>query len=64
MKVKSKETGLRTSKGLVCGFLIPEFPNRRAPRLFRNEVPSEGFGVGNRRLKCASLIGDLVMLMV
>lgn len=62
LKVKSKET--MKSKGLVCGFLIPEFPNPMAPRLFRNEITSEGFGVGNRRFKCASLIGDLVMLMV
>lgn len=64
LKVKPKETEWRTNKGHVCGSLITEFPNPMAPRLFRNEATSEGFGVGNRRFKCASLIGDLVMLMV
>lgn len=63
LKLKSKETEWRTNTGFVCGLLTPEFPNPIAPRLLRNEVTLEGFGVGNRRFKCASLIGDLVMLM-
>lgn len=51
-------------KGLSVDFFIPEFPNPMAPRLFRNEITSEGFGVGNRGPSVQSLIGDLVMLMV